>query len=503
MNSRIKNVLILGAGSAGLLASLSLKRKIPELTVRIVRSPEIGTIGVGEGTTVAFPEHLFGYLGLGRKRFHAVAEPTWKLGLRFFWGPRDFFDYTFAKQMDQQWNDLPMPHGFYCKEEFVNNDPISALMAQGKAFLRQPNGAGPDIQPHFGYHIENAKLIEALEGTALEWGVEFIDGKVSGAERGPDGISAVHLDDGRKMEADFFIDSSGFRSELLGRVLEVPFIPYTKSLFCDRAVVGGWDRTVEPILPYTGVETMDAGWAWQIEHEHHINRGYVFSSAHISDDAAREEFLRKNPKAAKDGRIVKFNTGRRERLWVDNVVGVGNAAGFVEPLEATALMMVCNQTRAIVDMLIHNNLQPTKTMREVYNQVLGGQWDEIRDFLAIHYYCNTRINNEFWHRCRTETDISRTEPLLQFYKENGPSGLGRYNMREDLSSFGIEGYLVQFVGNKVPYHTNYKPSDADLRTWNRHRQHHAAQACAGMDVAETLAILRHPQWTWHEELAKR
>ena len=113
-----QDVLILGAGSAGLIAALSFKRKIPQPSVRIVRSPDIGVISVGEGTTPNFPKHLFDYLGISRKQFYALAQPTWKIGIRFIWGPRERFDYTFSQQLDSHWSDLPRPNGFYCDEEW-------------------------------------------------------------------------------------------------------------------------------------------------------------------------------------------------------------------------------------------------------------------------------------------------------------------------------------------------------------------------------------------------
>src|SRR5437588_498003 len=133
----IQNVLVLGAGSAGLIAALSLKRKIPELNVRIVRSPDIGVIGVGEGTTPNFPRHLFDYLGISRRRFYEMAEPTWKIGIRFLWGPRGRFDYGFGLAMDNHWADLPLPNGFYCDEQLRDNDVVTAQMATDKVFRRQ------------------------------------------------------------------------------------------------------------------------------------------------------------------------------------------------------------------------------------------------------------------------------------------------------------------------------------------------------------------------------
>ena len=129
--------------------------------------------------------------------------------------------------------------------------------------------------------------MRGLEVFARERGIEVMDGKIQHVERGPAGIAALVLEDGQRLEADFFIDASGFRSELLGRVLEEPYISFSDSLFNDRAVVGSWQRTDEPTLPYTTAETMDAGWCWRIDHEKEINRGYVYCSSAISDDEAR------------------------------------------------------------------------------------------------------------------------------------------------------------------------------------------------------------------------
>jgi tryptophan halogenase len=209
------------------------------------------------------------------------------------------------------------------------------LMAHDKAFQRKADGT-----PHFhnahAFHIENAKLVEHLERTARGLGVEVVDGNVTQVDTGTtvlagreqNGVHALILDDGQRVTADLYVDASGFRSELLGRTLQEPLRSYDSSLFCERAIIGGWPRTNEPIRPYTVAETMDSGWCWQIEHEHWINRGYVYSSKFISDDEALAELRRKNPQIANEPRLVKFRSYRHERFWVGNVVAVGNASGL-------------------------------------------------------------------------------------------------------------------------------------------------------------------------------
>ncbi|MEO7100075.1 MAG: tryptophan 7-halogenase [Luteolibacter sp.] len=494
----IKDVIVVGSGSAGLLVALSLKRKIPELNIRIVRSPEIGVIGVGEATTPNLPRFLFDYLGMSRKFFYAKARPTWKMGIRFLWGPRGRFDYGFSHALDAQLTTLPRPNGFYCDDEFSCCDVPTALMRHDKAFPRLDNGC-PDIQPWHAFHLENVVLVAALEEFAVSIGIEIINGKIIEAEKAPQGIAAILLEDGRRMEADFFVDSSGFRSLLLGGALEEPFLSYSSSLFSNRALVGSWQRGEdEPILPYTTAETMNCGWAWQIEHEDHVNRGYVYSSQAISDDEAHSEFTTKNPKLT-DTRIVNFKSGRYQRAWVGNVVAVGNASGFVEPLESTALMIVCQEAQTLTDFLIHTALEPTPTIRLMYNNFFAETWDEIRDFLSLHYRFNTKIDTPFWKICQNEVNVAGAASVLEFFHENGPSGFARHLLRGHTANFGIEGFLMMLVGNKVPYEKRHRATGPELEIWNRHRAQNIAVAQKGMTVKEALAYVHHPNWQWNAD----
>ena len=490
----IQNVLVLGAGSAGLMAALTLKRKLPELQVRVVRSPELGVIGVGEGTTIAFPKHFFEYLKLKPQQFYARAEPTWKLGIKFLWGPRREFYYTFAYEFQQRMPELPRNNGFYFTEESECAGPVSAFMAQDKAFPRKNEGT-PLFHNNHAYHIENTKLVEWLEEVCRALGVAIIDATVT-AERSEQGIAALVTEKGERLTADLYVDASGFRSELLGRTLAERHVSYGDALFCDRAIIGGWPRTDEPIKPYTVAETMEAGWCWQIEHEHWINRGYVYSSAHLGDEAAREEFMRKNPKVANEPRMVKFRSGRSARNWVGNVVGIGNAVGFVEPLEATALQVICVETSTLADSLIDSLREPTPTLIELYNRYNAQAWDDIRDFLAVHYKFNTRLDSEFWRACRNDTKLHDAEFLVQFYKENGPSVVAGAQLLHASNSFGMDGYLALLVGQGVPHQKPYQPSAGEAQVWRNKCAGWMNEAKRGLDVKQCLQAIRRgaPKW---------
>ena len=487
---RIQRVVVLGGGSAGLIAALTLKRKLPQLDVEVVRSGEIGVIGVGEGTTPAFGRHLFEYLKLPPGDFYASAGPTWKLGLHFLWGPRpQGYYYTFEHEIKSRWPGMSRNTGFYCNGDTRWTGMVSACMAHDKAFVRRPDGS-PYFHNNHAFHIENLKLVAWLEKACRVEKIALTDATVTGAEKGGHGVAALHTAGGGRITADLFVDASGFRSELLGRTLEEPVLSYSSSLFCDRAVIGGWPRTEEVIRPFTLAETMDAGWCWQIEHEHWINRGYVYASNFIGDDEALAEFRRKNPKIANEPRVVKFASGRCRRPWVGNVVAVGNAMGFVEPLEATALQVICIESSTLADSLLDSLQQPPPSIVELYCEYNTKKWDDIRDFLAVHYAFNTRTDSPFWTACRQETNLAGAARMVHFYRENGPSVLAENALFDPANTFGIDGFLTHLTCMAVPHAKPYKPSPAEQKLWLERLDHFATHARLGYSVKELLALIR-------------
>jgi tryptophan halogenase len=491
----IQSVLVLGGGSAGLLAAITLKRKLPTLDVTVLYSPEIGVIGVGEGTTNYVPEHLHGYLGVPMGEFFAEAQPSWKLGVRFLWGPRREFYYPFALTADRREPGLARSVGYYVAADSSYTDRTSALMAQGRAFVRLDNGA-PLIERNVAYHLENEMLVRYLERLADVCGVRRRMGTVEHVAQDGHGVRELKLTTGETVTADLFVDCSGFRSELLGAALEEPFIDFRKSLLCDRAVLGGWDRTDEPILPFTTAETMSGGWCWQIEHEHRINRGYVYSSDFTTDAAAEAEFRAAHPRLTKT-RLVKFTTGYYRRCWVKNVVAIGNAAGFVEPLEATAIFVICAVSQALAESLAESKQRPEDAMRQQVNEYSRRIWESIRNFLAVHYRFNSRLETPFWQACRADVDLAGARPIVDYYQAYGPSGLWRHTLIDPIDPFRLDGYYCLLLGQQVPFAQKYEPSPEEYARWQALQGEWKLIAERGFSIAEALEIVRSPAWQWN------
>jgi tryptophan 7-halogenase len=489
----VASVIVLGGGSAGFLAALALKTKLPDIGVTVIRSKDIGIIGVGEGSTVGLTRFLHNFLAVPQEQFYKIARPTWKLGLRFIWGNRPYFNYTFGPGPDANVNGLSRSFGYYCFEDMEYADPISALMTHDRAFER--DGKAPKWHQAVAYHIENEFFVNFLEQLALQRGVEILEDKVIEAPQDENGLTGLRLASGRSESADLYLDCSGFASVLLSKTLGEPFVSFKPSLFNDRAVVGGWDRSSEVIKPYTTCEQMDAGWCWQIDHEWRINRGYVYSSDFISDEAAEREFRAKCPLVG-DTRIVRFVSGRYRRAWVKNVVAIGNATGFVEPLEATALGVIAVQSHLLAECLRESGCRPGIRSIEQFNRFHADNWDSIRDFLSIHYKFNTALETPYWQACRVETDLAGAEPIVACYQENGPTALWEPTLMLPHNQFKTAGYAALLLGQQVPHRNPYEPSPDERKRWEQHRGRCKEAALRGMGVREALDVLYSPQWRW-------
>ena len=485
-----QRIAILGGGSAALMTAAAFARHLPETEIVIVRSSKIGIIGVGEGTIATIGRFLHDYLGIDPVRFHREVQPSIKLGIQFLWGSELPYHYSFAPQFSAAnpvHSEVPLPVGDYCGEDATYANLASSLMYHGKVSVADQFGR-PAVSPRFAYHLENKRFVGFLEKLAQENGIKTIDAIVDRVEVAEHGVQSLYLDTGEQVAADLFVDCSGFRSELLGGALQEPFVSFQEALPCDRAVVGGWSRQDETYYAFTTAEAMTSGWSWRIEHDEIINRGYVFASHFISDEAAEQEFRRKNPKV-KETRVIRFRSGFYRRSWVKNVVAIGNAAGFVEPLEATAIGFMSTAIDHLVTFLKSGGGAVSDVQRNLFNRHQEANWVQTRDFLAMHYKVNRLSQSDFWDYCRQEQPLGDAQEILDYYSMVGPDFRGlQPRLRTDV--FGAEGYLSILVGQKTPYQRQNRVQASQLEHWNKWKRNFEDRGKNGVGMAEYLASLR-------------
>ena len=496
---KITHVAVIGAGTGGLLAALGIRKINPHIKVTVIHSSKVPVIGVGESTQPNLPHYLHYFLELPFDEFYREVRPTWKLGLRFNWGKRDHFNYPFMSQFDYRPDrDLREP-GFYCGEDVRFLNIVSAAMEFEKSpVFKDPNG-GFIMHYNHAYHIENRRLVAYLMTKLSDFGINVVDAEIQDFNLDEQGyVKGVKLTDQKPVAADLWIDSSGFSSLLLAKTLDVRFLPFTDKLFCERAVVGGYDYDTpdEPIRPYTAVDTMNCGWCFTIDHDDISNSGYVFSNHHISDDEATAEFLKFRPRI-KNTHIIPFRSGRYEHSWVRNVIGIGNAAGFVEPLEATALALIC---RACINLAftLNASTEVTDSMIQRYNDDAANAWDITRDFITLHYAFNNRINNEFWRTCQAElqSKLGYYQPIHEFYKRNGPTSVMAKHLLKEGDFFKLDGFLTLAIGMKVPHNKRIRVSRTERQSFDKLRAGFREQGENALDSRAAFKIVHDPRFNW-------
>ena len=389
--------MIVGGGTAGWMCAAACAAKLDpaRVRVRLIESEEIGTVGVGEATLPQMKD-FNDFLGLDEADFMAATQATFKLGIEFVhWGREghhyvhpfgtfgrpigeaDFFSYWVRARNAGKAADL----GAYCF-------PIVA--AKANRFMR-PNGDANDVRNAFAYayHLDAFLYARYLRRWSEARGIERVEGRIVEVERdGETGhVAAVVLASGARVAGDMFVDCSGFRSLLMGQTLGVGIEDWTHWLPCDSAAAVPSARAPD-FHPYTRSTRRAAGWQWRIPLQHRTGNGYVYASAHISDDEAAATLLANlDGEALAEPRVLRFKACKREKAWAHNVVAMGLASGFLEPLESTSIYLV---QMAIMHLL---TLLPTgpaidPALPAELNRVMDVEYDRIRDFLILHYIAN-------------------------------------------------------------------------------------------------------------------
>lgn len=423
----IKDIVIVGGGTSGWMTAAALSTLLRgQYNIRLVESDDIGIIGVGEAT-IPMIQRFNKIVGIDENEFLRETQGTFKLGIEFVnWGQLgDRYMHGFGVlgqdlwtvRFDQYWQKMHRMGMAQSLEAYS----ITRMAAKANKFMPPnfdvPNSPLGDIT--YAYHFDASLYARFLRKFSEARGVKRTEGKVVRVtQREPDGyLDAVVLESGERVEGEFFIDCTGFRGLLIEETLKTGYEDWTEWLKCDTALAVPCESST-PLLPYTRSTAHRAGWQWRIPLQHRIGNGHVYCSDFISDDEATATLMSNlDGKPLADPRRFKFVPGMRKKAWNRNVVAIGLSAGFLEPLESTAIHMV----QAAVSQLIE--FFPDREFNQVnideYNRQSQFQFRSIRDFIILHYKANQRTDSKFWQHCaQMQVPASLTEKM-DLYRASG------------------------------------------------------------------------------------
>ncbi|WP_275425511.1 tryptophan halogenase family protein [Saliniradius amylolyticus] len=445
----------MGGGTAGWMSALLLNQQLSEYGVRVslMESEQIGTIGVGEGTT-PYIRQFFSAIGLSEREWMSECQATFKCGIRF-----------------PSWSDNP-EHGSYFHPFYsgVDKEPGEAffvnanLRRRGQMAEAQPDrfflahylasqGKAPKVPDNafhldYAYHFDAGLLGQYLKKVGIQRGIRHRLNTIDAVRRHPSGdIASVITADGEAVAADFFIDCTGFASKLLQQNLGVPFCSFADNLLNDSAVAIQLPRDYEQVLvSETRSEALSNGWAWRIPLIRRTGFGYVFSSNYQSPDQAETE-LRRYLQVGDEipARRLSMKVGRVEKHWQNNCLAVGLSQGFIEPLEATALMLVQFTVERFARALIKGSPE------HCFNQEVNRMFDGVRDYIVAHYKTNGRQDTPYWRDNREQTPASdRLQAILDTWRTGAELEPVLTEMESELVYFRPSWYCLLAGSGLLP-----------------------------------------------------
>jgi tryptophan 6-halogenase len=408
------HVVVLGGGTAGWIAACLIAHRwgAAGTRVTVIESPDIGIIGVGEGSTPQL-KALFETLGIDESDWMPACNATYKTGISFHgWSSRPGFAryfHPFQTALDSH----TAPQFFFNTRARRTGRDVPAhpdsfflparLAASHRAPLAPPNFP---FEIGYGYHFDATLVGQFLRAHAIKTlGVTHLPRTVRDVVLDTQGgVAHLVIDDGETVAGAFFVDASGFRATIIQAALGEPFRPFAENLFNDRAVALPTPNSPGPLSCETQATALSAGWTWRIPLTNRAGNGYVYSSAHLSEEQAERE-LRAHLGIGDDApsaRHLTMKVGRVERSWVHNCLAVGLSQGFIEPLEATALHIVQATVEGFLDTI---DLQGSTAD---FNTRIAARYEGIRDYIVAHYRFNSRTDTDYWRANAAQQNLSES-----------------------------------------------------------------------------------------------
>ncbi|VXC99138.1 tryptophan halogenase family protein [Sphingomonas sp. 8AM] len=423
----MQRIVILGGGTAGWMAAACVARVLgaPGRTITLVESPTIGTVGVGEAT-IPMIESFHRMLGLSAVDVLRATAATFKLGIEFVdWtrrGERYFHPFgTIGADLNgigfvQHWLRHRAGGGTSALLDYSAEAQAAAAGRFGMVQLTSPDAATP---LHFAYHFDATLYAMMLRRYAERLGAVRIEGEVASVRRDAESgdVAALLLADGRTVEGDFFLDCSGFAGVLIEGELAAGYDDWSRWLPCNRALAVA-SPPMSPCPPFTRATALEAGWRWRIPLRHRTGNGHVFCDAFVSEDEAATRLCGAIGDPRATPRPLRFTTGRRRRAWVRNVVALGLASGFVEPLESTSIFMIQSALAKLMTLFPRDGRVSARVVDQ-YNAMIATEWERVRDFIVAHYKVTARDDTPFWRHCRSMAVPDSLSERLALFEEEG------------------------------------------------------------------------------------
>ena len=426
----LRKILIVGGGTAGWMAACALNQavQVAGARVELIESEEIGTVGVGEATVPTI-RRFNQDIGVDEAAFLKATQGSFKLGIefrdwsrpgsRFFHGFGDFVINAGPFSTLNHWLVARDLAGEEAVGSFDGYHMAAAMAYAGRFAAPDSDPRSPYFYLNYAFHFDAGLYARFLRAKAETEGVVRHEGRIGGVDLHPETgfVQSLRLSDGRVLTADLFVDCSGFAALLADKALGERFIDYGHWLPVDRA----WAvpcAGAGPLLPYTRATALEAGWQWRIPLQHRTGNGYVFSSAYLDEEKARERLMGNLDGAALgEPRLLRFKTGRRERAWVRNCVSIGLSSGFIEPLESTAISLIQGGIARLINLLPDLDFNPR--LAQEYNRIQALEFDRIRDFIILHYALNGRDDGDFWRYLREMALPDSLSERIETFRETG------------------------------------------------------------------------------------
>ncbi|MCH2058746.1 MAG: tryptophan 7-halogenase [Thalassotalea sp.] len=425
-----RKIVIVGGGTAGWMTASLLQHAWSKYgtEITLIESADIGTIGVGEGST-PYLKTFFTKLGIEESEWMPACHATYKCGISFLNWSSDaefngyfhpFFSPLDLKSGNALFDNCGLRRRGYSADTHPNDFFVSATLAR-RQLSPIPEKKLPFI-PDYGYHFDSVLLGRFLKNRAISLGINHLVGTVDSVFQHDNGdICEVSSKEHGLITADFFIDCSGFSGLLINKTLKEKFISFKENLFNDAAVA--IPTSIEPninIPSETVSKALSNGWMWKIPLMSRYGNGYVYSSKHISPQAAEKELRQHLGESAKGmpARHIKMRVGRVDNHWSHNCLAIGLSQGFIEPLEATALMLIQLSVEHFI--LNYEKGSYTSEYRPAYNKRINEFFDGVRDYVVAHYQLNQRNDSEYWRANRNNPHISENlKALLHVWDDGG------------------------------------------------------------------------------------